>query len=116
MQRKRHAVAHLPGLGNRRENFGGSDIDRKAVIPGVVLEQRQGLIERGGSGIDQRQHRDEGRVASPGAVGRRSKIEQPEVAGVDHADLFVTPGPECRKLHERLPLFAKGSRIALAQR
>jgi hypothetical protein len=40
----------------------------------------------GRSGIDQRQRRDQSRIASPGAVGRRSQVEQPGIAGMDQTD------------------------------
>jgi hypothetical protein len=112
MERKRHAVAHLPRLWDRREDLGGSYIGRKVVILAALVEQHARMIECGRSGIDQRQHRDESRIASPSALGRRSQVEQLGIAGMDQTDLFLTARFKCRKFHSILS-FSRAPHVAI---
>jgi hypothetical protein len=104
VQRKRHAVTHLPRLGDRREDIGGGDINRQGFVLPVLVEQRPRLIQRGRTGVDQRQHRCESRIAFAVAIRRSCQIEQPRIVAMDQTDLLPAAGSKCRKFHDRLLL------------
>jgi hypothetical protein len=104
VKRERHAVAHLPGLGDRCQDLGGGDILRQALILAALVEQLPGMVQSRGSSIDQRQHRREG-IAFPVPVRSRGQIEQPGVVVVDQTDLFPAAGSKCRKFHNYLLLW-----------
>jgi hypothetical protein len=62
MRRKRHRVAHLPRLGQRREQLHCGKIGPKVLFARVHFDELPGLIEAGFVGIDEVEHRGEGRV------------------------------------------------------
>ena len=75
MQRKRHAVAHLPRLGDRGEDFGGGDTLPTAFSSLPFLSNNAlACIQRGRTGVDQRQHRCESRIA----LARRDPPQPPD--------------------------------------
>ena len=103
MQRKRHAVAHLPRLWNRRQYFGGGDILGQALILAAACRTALGPDRARQGRRRSAQHRREGRIALAVAIGGSGKIEQPQVVAVHQADLFPAAGSKCREFHRYLP-------------
>ncbi|MGY4436311.1 hypothetical protein ACVWWO_008788 [Bradyrhizobium sp. F1.13.1] len=106
VQGKRHAVAHLPRLRHRREDVDGTDCRRQRRVRAVLVEQRPGPIERAGPGVDQRQHRAEGRTGLAVPRGGGGEVEQLAVIVVDGSDLLLTGRSECCELHLGYPLLS----------
>jgi hypothetical protein len=57
-------------------------------------------------GVDQRQHRCEGRVGASAPVSGGCEIEQERIARMHDSDLFLSAGFECREFHWIDPLFS----------
>jgi hypothetical protein len=106
VQRKRHAVPHLPRLRDRRENLGSVGLYRQGLILAMLVEKLCRLFERALAGVDQCQHRGEGGIGALAAVGGGCEIEQQRIARMHDSDLFLSAGFVCREFHWMDPLFS----------
>jgi hypothetical protein len=71
----------------------------------MLVEQPGRLFERGVAGVNQCQHRCEGRIGASAPARRSREIEQQRIARVHDSDLFLSAGFECREFHWIAPCF-----------
>src|SRR4030095_3237464 len=99
------AVPHLPRLRNRREDLGRPGLDGQALVLAMLVEHFGRLFECALAGVDQCQHRYEGRAGASAAVSGGREIEQKRIARMHDSDLFLSAGFECCEFHWMTPCF-----------
>jgi hypothetical protein len=76
-----------------------------SVASWPCLSSRAGPDRARRAGINQRQHRAEGRIGLAVPRGGGGEVEQLAVIGVDGADLLLTGRSECCELHLGTPCY-----------
>src|SRR5271166_550718 len=104
MQRKRHRVPHLPRFGHGREQLRLRERKPQVILAAPFGQQGPRAIEPYIVGVDEIEHRREGRVRNPVAPGRGGKVEHSVAVHVDHADPGRARQAIGRKFHCRSPL------------
>ena len=105
---KRHRVAHLPRLGQGRQQFDVGERQPQVRLAATLGEQRARELEAFVVGVDQRQHRGEQRVRGPVPARRGGDVENSSRPGVHDSDRGRAPRAIGCKLHRISPLpFAK---------
>jgi hypothetical protein len=72
----------------------------------MLVEQFCRLFERDFAGVDQCQHRCEGRISTAAPTGGGRQIEKKRIAPMHEPDLFLSAGFECCEFHWLSPLFS----------
>ena len=101
---ERHRIAHLARLGQRREQFDVGEVQPEIRLAAALGEQRAREIEALVVGVDQRQHRGEGRVRGPLPARRGGNVEHPRRLRVHDSDRVRPRRAISCELHRIPPL------------